>query len=157
MGELPLKSRRGRYAAALRLLLLLSGPAGVGLALAAGWPGTFREPAAGAGCRWLRIARAWDDRDHDARQDAGEPPLAGVRFAVADARDELADVGSVATSDASGIAVLTLTQRECPAPGAGLEISATPPAGFAATSPAQLRARGAGPYWFGFARVVAEP
>ena len=103
-----------------------------------------------ADCRWEARARAWVDENGDGSLDPGEPPLAGVQFAVDDTVNSYRNVDK-ATSDASGEGRLFVFVPGCPR--AEFAVRADPPAGYRLTTPSPVPATGSNPtIQFGFAR-----
>ncbi|MFN8513816.1 MAG: hypothetical protein U0232_19465 [Thermomicrobiales bacterium] len=87
------------------------------------------------------MANAWIDSDGNGQQDAGEPPLAGVEFALRS--------GDHGVSDAAGQYTLHAMSGCSAVPT--FSVSALPPAGYALTTPGVVELKGDGKVAFGFA------
>ena len=107
-----------------------------------------------ADCLWHSTATTWIDENADGRWEAGEAPLAGVRFAVADTRQGHKELGlwGDKVSNAAGRAQFSIESRGCPR--AAFELSAEPPPGYRATAPSRVRVPGRhdDQFSFGFTR-----
>jgi hypothetical protein len=85
-----------------------------------------------ADCFWSARAFAWVDTDGDGAQDEGEPPLEGVEIQFS-----LNFFPGSATGPDGIASVSGMHPGEC-LPDLGNEVIATPPEGYAATTPARL-------------------
>ena len=116
-----------RRAMVIGVGVLLGGCGGVGPAAT-----TPTSPLVLADCVWNARATAWLDTNEDGIRDDGEPPLAGVRFIVADTMNGYPEVAH-GMSDVGGRARLTVFLPGCPR--AAFVVSAQPPAGHRLTTP----------------------
>lgn len=86
-------------------------------------------------CSWEQQASAWVDVNANGQRDGDEQPLAGVEFVVK-GLDSSLEYGLAGTTDADGQAMLSVLWAGCP--DNRLEVTARPPAGYRATTAAQV-------------------